>query len=246
MATTVLVHGAMHGAWAWSAVATRLRAEGHTVFTPTLTGQGDRRGSLTPEVGVGTHVTDLTELLWFEDLRDVVLVLHSYAGVLAGPVVEACADRIRSVVFAGAFVVHPGQSLADVEPPAVAYRYRETAQQHGDGWRLPATSAFLAQWAVTDPALQAFVGPRLTDFPLKSVTDAVVFDPAPLAAVPCTYIEHTAPPQPSLAHSRTTAVADGATLRTLATGHDMMLADPDGTAALLSELLAVTPPTGRG
>ena len=240
MATTVLVHGAMHGGWAWAAVADRLRAEGHTVFTPTLTGQGDRRGGLSPSVGVPTHVADLTELLWFEDLHDVVLVLHSYAGVLAGPVVEACADRIRSVVYAGAFVVRPGESLADVEPPAVAERYREAAEEHGDGWRIPATSAFLAQWAVTDPALLACVGPRLTDFPLKSVTDAVAFDPEPLAAVPRTYLAHPPPPRPSLADSRATAVADGATLRTIAAGHDMMLADPDGTAALLSELLAAS------
>lgn len=236
MATVVLVHGAMHGGWAWRRVAPQLRARGHDVFTPTLTGQGERRGALTREVGVDTHVRDLTELIWFEDLREVVLVLHSYAGVLAGPVVAAADGRIRRVVYAGAFVVAPGQSLADVEPPAVAEHYRASARDDGDGWRVPATSAFLAQWAVTDPELQAFVGPRLTDFPLKSVTDAVAFDPAPLAAVPRDYIEHTAPPLPSLDASRAAALAAGAALHTLATGHDMMLADPEGTAALLDSL----------
>ncbi|MCS5731382.1 alpha/beta hydrolase [Herbiconiux moechotypicola] len=237
MATVVLVHGAMHGGWAWSPVARILRSRGHEVHTPTLTGQGERRAGLTPEVGVQTHVDDLTELLWFEDLHDVVLVLHSYAGVLAGPVVERCAERLRQVVFAGAFTARPGQSLADVEPPAVAERYRELAAGDGDGWRVPATTAFLAQWAVTDPRLQAFVGPRLTDFPLKSVTDAVDYDPGPLLALPRVYLEHTAPPLPSLAASMAAALADGAAHRTIATGHDMMLADPDGTADLLGELL---------
>ena len=234
MATLVLVHGAMHGGWAWTPVARLLRAEGHDVFTPTLTGQGERRAALDPSVGVSTHVGDLTDLLWFEDLREVVLVLHSYSGVLAGPVVEACADRIGSVVFAGAFYVRPGQRLLDVEPPAVAARYDSEVREHGDGWRLPATGAFLAQWAVTEPQLQAFVAPRLTDFPYKAQTDAVDYDPSPLLAVPRTYIEHTAPPLPSLSTSKEAALEDGAVLRTIDTGHDMMLAAPTATAALLS------------
>ncbi|ARJ05896.1 esterase [Cnuibacter physcomitrellae] len=237
MATLVLVHGAMHGGWAWSPVARLLRERGHEVHAPTLTGQGDRRAELTPAVGVSTHVRDLTELLWFEDLHDVVLVLHSYAGVLAGPVVETCSGRIRSVVFAGAFYVRPGQRLLDVEPPAVAERYTALAREQGDGWRLPATTAFLSQWAVTDPAMQAFVGPRLTDFPFKAQTDAVDFDPGPLLSIPRTYIEHTAPPLPSLAVSQEAALADGATHVTLETGHDMMLAAPEATAALLESLV---------
>ena len=91
MATFVLVHGAMHGGWCWREVRQRLSGTGHEVYTPTLTGQGDRRQQLTREVGIATHVTDLTELLWFADLRDVHLVLHSYAGVLAGPVAERAA-----------------------------------------------------------------------------------------------------------------------------------------------------------
>lgn len=236
MATLVLVHGAMHGGWAWGPVARLLRGRGHEVHAPTLTGQGDRRAELTPSVGVSAHVGDLTELLWFEDLHDVVLVLHSYAGVLAGPVVEACADRIRSVVFAGAFYVRPGQRLLDVEPPAVAEHYTALARDEGDGWRLPATTAFLAQWAITDPVLQAFVGPRLTDFPYKAQTDAVDFDPAPLTSIPRTYVEHTEPPLASLAVSRDAALADGAAHVTLATGHDMMLAAPEATAQLLDSL----------
>ena len=95
----------MHGAWCWRDVSARLRAEGHTVFTPTLTGQGERRHQLTRDVGVATHVDDLTELLWFEDLRDVYLGLHSYSGVLAGPVVEHSHDRITSVLGVGGLLI---------------------------------------------------------------------------------------------------------------------------------------------
>ena len=101
----------MHGGWCWRDVSTRLRAAGHTVFAPTLTGQGERRHQLTRDVGVATHVDDLTELLWFEDLHDVYLGLHSYSGVRAGPVVEHCHDRISAVLYLGAFLVQSGECL---------------------------------------------------------------------------------------------------------------------------------------
>ena len=88
----------MHGGWCWREVRRRLAASGHEAYTPTLAGQGDRRQGLTPRVGIATHVADLAELMWFEDLRDVHLVLHSYAGVLAGPVAQRATGRLASVI----------------------------------------------------------------------------------------------------------------------------------------------------
>jgi len=237
MATFVLVHGAMHGGWAWTPVARRLRAAGHDAFAPTLSGQGERRGALTPEVGVETHVLDVLELLRFEGLRDVVLVLHSYAGVLAGPIAERAEGALGAVVLAGAFVAAPGESLADVEPPELAARYAELAAR-GDGWRVPASDAFLDQWGVTDPGLRAFVGPRLTDFPYRAVVEPVAFDPSALRALPRFVIEHTAPPLASLRRSTDRAVADGATRLEIAAGHDFMLAAPEATAELVLSVAA--------
>jgi len=234
MATFVLVHGAMHGGWCWREVGRILRADGHVVHTPTLTGQGDRRRSLTPDVGVATHIHDVSELLWFEDLHDVHLVLHSYAGVLAGPVAEASGDRLASVVLLGAFVADPGQCLLDVEPAATAARYRELAASAGDGWRVPASERFLDQWGVTDPALRALVGPRLTDFPLSCATDPVVFDPAARDGLPTAYVRHTAPALASLAASERAASERGWDVHELACGHDMMLEAPEPVADLLT------------
>ena len=211
-------------------------ASGHDVYAPTLTGQGDRRQGLTPEVGVATHVTDLTDLLWFEDLRDVHLVLHSYAGVLAGPVAQEAAKRLATVTYLAAFIVRPGQSLLDVEPPQVAQQYRELAASGGDGWRVPASPAFLEQWGITDPGLRALVGPRLTDFPLRCTTDPVEFDPAALDGVRQSYIRHTQPPLPSLAASFELAVDAGWQTRDLPFGHDLMLAAPAETAAVLAAI----------
>jgi pimeloyl-ACP methyl ester carboxylesterase len=238
MATFVLVHGAMHGGWCWREVSVRLSGRGHVVHAPTLTGQGDRRGALTREVGVSTHVADLCELLWFEDLRDVHLVLHSYAGVLAGPVAERAGDRLSSVVYLGAFVTAPGECLLDVEPPETAERYRALAAEEGEGWLVPATDAFLEQWGVSDPALRAWVGARLTDFPLRCQVEPTDFDPAALAALRRVYVAHTDPPLPSLQRFYDAAVAAGWETHELRCGHDTMLAAPDATADLLSAIAA--------
>jgi pimeloyl-ACP methyl ester carboxylesterase len=236
MATFVLVHGAMHGGWCWRDVRQRLSAMGHEVYAPTLAGQGDRRRELTPQTGVADHVGDLTELFWFEGLRDVHLVLHSYAGVLAGPVAERAAGGLASVTYLAAFIARPGQSLLDVEPPDVARRYRELAASAGDGWFVPASPKFLDQWGVTSAALRARVGPRLTDFPLRCVTDPAEFDPAALGLVRKVYINHTKPPLASLQASFDLAVAAGWETHQLAHGHDLMLAAPEETAALLDSI----------
>jgi pimeloyl-ACP methyl ester carboxylesterase len=236
MATFVLVHGAMHGGWCWRDVRQRLSARGHEVYAPTLTGQGDRRQQLTPEVGISTHVTDLAELIWFEDLSEVHLVLHSYAGVLSGPVAEQAAGRLASVTYLAAFIARPGQSLLDVEPRETGRRYRELAAADGDGWRVPASPSFLEQWGITDPARRLLVGPRLTDFPLRCLTDPVEFDPAALDPIRQAYVSHTRPPLPSLGSSRDFAVAAGWETYELPCGHDLMLAAPGETADLLDAI----------
>jgi pimeloyl-ACP methyl ester carboxylesterase len=236
MSTFVLVHGAMHGGWSWTKVRSLLHAQGHRVFTPTLTGQGERKHLLTRDVGVDTHVEDIVNTLEFEDLSDVVLVLHSYSGVLAGPLADRVGDRLEHVVAAGAFLTDPGESLLDVEPSETAQAYIRLAEQEGDGWRLPATDRFLDQWGITGPELRAFVAPRLTDFPLRCQTDTIEYREDSLAELRRTYIEHTNPPLTSLATSIDRARSSGWTMREIACGHDMMLADPEGTVSLLLDL----------
>ena len=236
MATFVLVHGAMHGGWCWRDVQHRLAQRGHEVHRPTLSGQGDRRAGLTPDVGVVTHVQDLEALLWFEDLSDVHLVLHSYAGILAGPLAERASGRLASVVYLGAFITAPGQNLLDVEPPEVAERYREQVAEAGEGWFLPASDAFLEQWGIRDADQRAWIRPRLTDFPFRCQVEPTEFDPGPLDRVRKVYVAHTSPPLPSLGRFAAAAVAAGWETHELATGHDMMLAEPDATADLLERI----------
>jgi len=236
VATFVLVHGAMHGGWCWRHVHRALSRHGHDVHRPTLTGQGDRRAGLAPEVGVTTHVQDLEDLLWFEDLTGVHLVLHSYAGVLAGPLVERVEDRLASVVYLGAFVTAPGESLLDVEPADVADRYRRQVAEDGEGWYLPATDAFLKQWGIRDGTMRSWVGPRLTDFPFRCQTEPTDFDPEPLRRLRKVYVKHTDPPLASLQRFHDAAVVAGWETHELRCGHDMMLAAPEDTTDLLERI----------
>lgn len=140
------------------------------------------------------------------------------------------------MAYLGAFVTGPGECLLDVEPEATARRYRDVAAADGDGWRVPASPAFLDQWGVTDPGLRAWVGPRLTDFPLRCCTEPTLFDADALTAVPRSYVRHTDPPLPSLDGSAARAEADGATTYAIACGHDLMVERPAETARLLQEI----------
>ncbi|MGW0582764.1 alpha/beta fold hydrolase, partial [Streptomyces sp. NPDC002920] len=94
----VLLHGGRHGGWCWKHVAAALRQEGHLVYTPTLTGLGERAHLLSPSIGLDTHVQDLVAVFEFEDIQDAVLVAHSYGGMVASGAMERIADRVRSLV----------------------------------------------------------------------------------------------------------------------------------------------------
>jgi len=110
--TFVLVHGAWHGAWCWRRVADLLEAQGHKVFVPTLTGLGDKSHLLGPQVNLTTHITDVVNMIKWEDLKDIVLVGHSYGGYIITGVAEQLGPSIASIVFLDAFVPENGESLA--------------------------------------------------------------------------------------------------------------------------------------
>src|SRR5678815_4962567 len=112
-ATFVLVHGAWHGGWCWQRVCDRLTARGHRVFAPTLTGVGERSHLSSPTVDLSTHVFDVVNEIRWKDLENVVLVGHSYGGMVISGVAEQVASKIASIVYLDAFVPADGQSLVD-------------------------------------------------------------------------------------------------------------------------------------
>jgi pimeloyl-ACP methyl ester carboxylesterase len=117
--TFVLVHGAWHGGWCWQRVSARLRGAGHTVFTPTLTGLGERAHLLRAGIDLKTHFADVVNVMKWEQLTDVVLCGHSYGGMVISGVAEQTAPALRSIVFLDAFVPKNGEAVQDLTGPAV-------------------------------------------------------------------------------------------------------------------------------
>lgn len=164
MATYVLVHGAWQGASTWAFVEKGLRALGHEVHTPTMSGAGIRRYELRPDITLQMHVQDVLGVLEFENLRDVILVGHSYGGMIITNVAEHAADRLATLVYVDAFVPVDGQSAFDCFPPWLADPLERQAKELGDGWRLPGLEARLDLWALKPGPHRDFVRSKLTDF----------------------------------------------------------------------------------
>src|SRR4051812_10914914 len=137
MATFVIVHGAWSGAHAWRWIRPLLRAAGHDVYTPSLTGLGERAHLAQPSTDLDTHVTDVEAMLRCEDLRHVVLVGHSYGGMVITGVADRCPERLAQLVYLDAEVPLDGESELDLVPAEERRGYEEAARERGDGWRIP-------------------------------------------------------------------------------------------------------------
>src|SRR5579871_873329 len=137
MANIVVCHGAWGGSWAWRRMRAPLRAKGHELFTPTYTGLGDRFRFTSPSVGLSTHIEDVAATIFHEDLRDVVLVGHSYGGMVATGVADGQPDRVAAILYLDAFVPEDGQCVLDFDRPEERQRLQEIVRVHGAGWLVP-------------------------------------------------------------------------------------------------------------
>jgi pimeloyl-ACP methyl ester carboxylesterase len=137
MATFLLVPGAWLGGWCWQGVTPALREAGHTVYTPTLTGLGERVHLGTPGTDLEVHITDIVNVLAWEEPRDVILVGHSYGGLVITGVADRAPDRIAGLVYLDALVPGDGQALRDFQGPEERAAQEEGMRHHGDGWRIP-------------------------------------------------------------------------------------------------------------
>jgi len=133
----VLVHGGWQGGWSWRRVVPHLRASGHEVFTPTLSGLGERAHLLGCVARLDTHVKDVLGVIEYEDLEEVVLVGHSYAGVVISSVAEVVADKLFHLVYLDAWVPTDGQGMFDLMPPERREGYREAARVSSEGISIP-------------------------------------------------------------------------------------------------------------
>ena len=238
MATFVLVHGGGHGGWCYQRVSRLLQQAGHEVYAPTLTGLSERAHLAGPHVDLDLHIQDIAAVLHYEDLRDVILVGHSYGGMVITGVGGHSPDRIAKLVYLDAANPKNGQSLVDVAGPMM-----EMARLGGqmiDGVEmvlLPAPGAG-AFYGVTDPADLAWMDERLTAHPWKCFEQKLVLrDEAGYAKIPQYHISCAstlATRDPGLIEE---ARASGR-LWVIDTGHDLMITEPRKVADALTAVAA--------
>jgi pimeloyl-ACP methyl ester carboxylesterase len=237
-ANFLLVHGAWHGGWCWDAVSARLRAQGHGCFAPTLRGLAHRRAALTPELDADAHVEDVASLVEALDLEQVVLVLHSYAGLLGPALQSRLGQRIVHRCLVEAVLPAPGQCMLDLLAPSVAQRFAHAVQEHGDGWRLPPPDP--AQFHLGGTVSAADVARRLTPHPWRSFTTPLRAAQADVLAHAGSYLlASDREPQPYAGFAARAETA-GWPLTRMPGGHLLMLTQPD---ALASHLMSLATPS---
>jgi len=240
MSTFVLVHGAYHGGWCWTRVSGRLRAEGHDVHTPTLTGLGERIHLKDFDVRLDTHIVDVANLIEWEDLRDIILVGHSYGGCVITGVAEQAAERIARLVYVDGIVPEDGQSVVDVrggaDKPVFDAAMARGPKKFGDA--VPAADLF----GVSDPTDIAWMHERLTAHPRQTLIDKIRLPRRRAAQLPRLYILcGKSSPISGRAQFDKLRNDPAWELKTIDARHDAMVTEPETLSAALLEIAEAHP-----
>jgi pimeloyl-ACP methyl ester carboxylesterase len=230
MATFVLVHGAWHGAWCWRRVARVLGGNGHEVFTPTLTGVAERSHLLSPTIDVDTHILDVVNEMKWQELSSVVLVGHSYGGMVISGVAEKMEKAIASLVMLDAFMPENGQGVLDIYPPPM----RESVQAalRSGATTMPPRSAALFKVNEKD---SPWVDAQCTPQPIQTFVQKLTLTGARDRIAKKTYIRAAVYPNPYFDAGLASARAKNWHTYELPCGHDVMLDMPERLAEILQE-----------
>lgn len=228
MSTFLLVHCGFAGGWTWSSVAQRLRAAGHAVHAPTLTGLGDRAHLATPAVDLTTHIRDLEGVADCELIDDAVVVASSSGAMAATGFARRRSAAVRRLVYIDTLVPQTGDSWMDLLGPAVSAPLLEAARTFGDGWRVPRSDVQPPRWV-----------PQ----PLASVTQPLPAGDAAAARIPISYVYCTLKPSgwffgldAVIARQAAAARQSGWDYHELAADHLPMLSAPEALATLLGSI----------
>jgi pimeloyl-ACP methyl ester carboxylesterase len=235
MSTFVLVHGAWQSTGTWDLLIPLLTKHGHNVITPVLTGLGTDQGRLSAQITLTQHVSDVA--LTLSALPEkVVLVGHSYAGMIISGVAETTPSQISRLVFLDAFIPDDGQSVLDLLPSETGAYFRNVAREHGDGWRLPGAEGQLDLWGLTPGEARDFLRSRLCDFSLGCFEEPLRLAADRRASIPATFVACIAegyPARPFFEPFARKARASGWEVAELKTGHDCHVERPDEVANIL-------------
>jgi pimeloyl-ACP methyl ester carboxylesterase len=233
VATFVLVHGMWAGGWYWQKVRPLLRAAGHEVFSPTLTGLGERVHLARPEVDLDTHIDDVVNVMRYEDLRDVVLVGHSYAGMVIGGVADRAPERLARLVYLDAFVPEDGDCVEDFLQPGISPDFEAMAVGF-NGWQIPTLDP-----EDEDPAVVAWEAGRTVPHPIATFRQPIRLSDPAAKQVPRVFIHCTEKPGGDVFVRFAERARDDPGWRYLAIDavHDVMAVKPEELTEVLSGLV---------
>jgi Alpha/beta hydrolase family len=230
--TFVLVHGGLLGGWCWRRVSDLLEKKGHKVFSPTLTGLGERSHLLSKDINLETHITDIVNVIKWEDLNDICLVAHSYGGFPASGALEQMGDRVSSIVWVDAFKPENGQKVIDVTNiEAVRKGILNAAERNEPGSPVPKLPPIIF---VNENDLD-FVNAKLTAQPVGTYLQPIKLSGARDKVAKKTYIRAPRYPAPSFDKALAECKADKSwnTLEVTTSGHIVMLDAPGWLAETL-------------
>jgi len=227
MAAYVLVHGSYQGGWIWQPVANRLRAAGHRVYAPSLDGCAERKGTLRPGITTETQADEVAQLLFYEDLQDVVLVGTSSGGMVVCRVAELMRERVGRIALVDALALLPGEKIGDIVTRSTGTVV--TPLTRGPSPEDAATRLF----ADLDPGVRAWALARYTAHPIGIYTEGVKLDSFWSLPWQADVIWCRRAPNPGEAHQRRAADKLNAKWHELDTGHYPMLSMPDELTGLL-------------
>ncbi len=234
--TYVLIHGGWHGRWAWEKVQPLLEKSGVRVFAPTLKGLAERENENGPGVTLTVHIEEVVDLLESHQLRNVILVGHSYAGFVITGVCDRIPERIGHVVYLDAFVPENGQNLYDfIQPASRAQQMRKEVLEKGEGYKSFPPPA--ASWGLTGDLLNE-VTQKMTPHPAKTYEERLELRRGgPYAVGKRTYIDCQMPAMPPFVAIKSRLRLDSRwRVLTLPAGHEVMLSHPELLVPVLADL----------
>jgi pimeloyl-ACP methyl ester carboxylesterase len=229
MATFVLVHGSFQGGWIWKPTAQRMRELGHTVYAPTLDGCGERASQIRPGITIATQAREVADMMFYEDLSDVVLAGTSTGGLVIAKTAEMARDRISRLVFIDALAPQPGEKVSDIVKRDPNSPMITTALTRGPSRDELENRLFVD----LEPSLRKWAVDRCTMHPLTATDAPGELDAFWSQSWKATVIKCTLSVNPSEAHQRRTAEKLKADFHLLEAGHYPMLSQPVETTKLL-------------
>jgi len=237
----VLVHGTWHGGWVWRDVRRILAGRGHDVFTPSCTGCGDRKHLMSPDIGLDTHITDITNLIEYEELDDVILVGHSFAGLTITGVADRMKDRIRRLVYLDALVPRTDRmsGVTRNEDGSFPEYWRKREEKFIDGYQMDYFAEYPLEMLVPadDEANKAWLARRITPHPARGWSDILELENGGWEDLPRTFLHCVAqeyrPTSPAMVGP---AKEPGWDYRAMQWSRNAMVTHPQELADLLDSL----------